>query len=282
MATSKPVIPPQPEEVLYGPDKLQLFPRLTRATYREKYGVEPPPWDKAKRIKRWFDTSVLEGVEDAENHVVQYEVFDATRPRGVRVLAMTAAEAAAPNLPGAAVYPKYVVAPTPAVIVAPISGEKSGVNPEHLSDRAEAVALAAELGLDAAAVRESSLAMFVVYWNGERRRPWVIEWKGSDLQVSLLLRMRYANGVGAPGRWDVSGTSPVWVPEAPETGEQDMRPEIPIPVRPLLPNERIVTGFGGIITIQREDLRELSDRELLERIDRRVEKLSLWAGGDKP
>lgn len=280
MIVSKPVVPEQPGVALYPPDKLELFPRLTRATYQEQYGTAPAAWDKSRRIKRWFDTSVLENFSgDPENEVVAYDVFDAKSETGTRRMVLTVAEASTPNLPGKMVYPKYVVAPTPALIVTPVTGETQGLNSNTICAYREAVALAAELGLGPDAVRESALGgLFRVEWNGEERRAWVIAWRGENLQVSLLLKLKYANGVGAPGRWNLDATSPTWMSEAQETGEQDTRPEVPIPVRKLLPGEKVASGFGGLMMIQREDLSESPEDEMLKRIDMRVEAIAKYLG----
>jgi len=92
------------------------------------------------------------------------------------------------------------------------------------------------------------------------------------------LKLKYVNGVGAPGAWDLAPRSPMWVPEYPDTGEQDTRPEVPMPVRRLLPGERIVTGFAGLVMVQREDLAEPSKDEILKRIDERVGLIAKYLG----
>lgn len=276
MVISKPKAPAQPQLAVYGVDQLQLFPRLTRASYLDLYGEQAPAWNRERRIKRWFDTSVLEGLaRDGAQKKVVYEVFDPATGT-IAPLEMTAEEASLPNLPGAMSYPKHQVAPTQAVVRNTVTGEEWPLNPALLCEHFEAVALARELGLPAAAVGETVFGgpYFGYRWNGEARRLWVIDWRGVSLQAALLIAQRNAHGVGAPGRWDVQGTEPVWKADAPgDTGEHDPRPEIPVPVRRLLPGEKFRQAFGGVWMVVRSDLTPPSQDELLGRIDSGVARL---------
>jgi hypothetical protein len=276
MVESRPEVPAQPAEARYPVTALQLFPRLTRSEYFERFGEQAPAWDRSRRIQRWFDTSVLEeGGGDPRDRIVSYEVFDGRTGRFER-LQMTAAEASMPNLPGSLVYPKYRVAPTRAVLRSTLDGSESPLNPAYLCEEAEALAVARELGVGPEGVRQSEFGgPWRFSWNGESRRLWTVEWKGERLQASMLVAQRNGAGVGAPGRWETGGAEPVWAPEViTETGEQDPRPEAPIPVRRLLPGERVEQTFGGIWVVVREDLEPPSNEERLERIDRRTALLA--------
>lgn len=273
---SKPKTPAQPPLAVYGVDQLQLFPRLTRASYQEMYGEQAPAWERERRIKRWFDTSVLDHENGApQTRIVAYDVFDPALGAITR-LEMTAEEASKPNLPGAVVYPKHSVAPTPAVIRSLVTGEEWPLNPALLCEHFEAAALAGELGLPASAVGETTFGgpHYRYRWNGETRRLWVVHWRNEKLQAAALLARRNEFGVGAPGRWELSGAEPVWLPEAPgDTGEHDPRPEMPIPVRRLLPGEKFRQAFGGVWMVVRTDLTPPTQDELLGRIDRGVSRL---------
>lgn len=242
---------------------LQLFPRLTRAKYREQYGQEPPKWQTERRIQRWFDPNPpADGAYIYFNPATGY----------FEPMAVPPAEAKTPNLPGAYSYPKWSPAPTAAVLQNMLTRETFPVNPRMLSEFEEAAGLAAELGLGQSHVRENRFGgpFFGYVWNGETRRLWVIDFpRGSEtiaLQVGLQLEKRHANGVGAPGHWDKSGAEPVWIPEAGgDVGEYDPRPEIPIPCRPLGPGEklrRIETPFG--VNWYVVGIGDMTDRELLE------------------
>lgn len=249
---SIPTVPQQPAEPQYGVAALYLFPRLTRAIFRETTGQQAPPWDKTRRIKRWYDTSVLDGFSgDAKHEVVSYQIFDSSAGK-IRRLALTVEEASTPNLPGQYDYPKFIVAPTPAVLVNPVDGSITPLNPVHLCEYSDAVALARALGASPHNLRENRIGFFHVRWNGETRRAWVLDLDGTSHQVGLLLAMRHAHGVNAPGRWEVGRGQPVWVPDVQgDTGEFDPRPEIPFPVRDLHPGEVIEQAFGGVWVVKR-------------------------------
>lgn len=276
MIVCEPKVPAAPEKASYPVTELQLFARLTRASYYERYGRQAPAWDKNRRIKRWFDTSVLEGLDgDPAETMVTYEVFDAAAGR-MRKLQIPALEASTPNLPGQFSYPKFKVAPTMAVMRSVVDGSEAPLNPSYLCERSEAVQIARELGVEEIAVRETEFGgPWRVAWNGESRRLWTVSWRGERLQAAALLAQRHAAGIGAPGHWELSGAEPVWIPEVQgETGEMDPRPEMPIPVRRLQKNEKLQQGFGGIWSVVRDDLRPPTVEELLQRIDQRTAKLA--------
>jgi hypothetical protein len=243
---NNPIAPEQPKEARYPLSALQLFARLTRATYLQLFGAQAPPWDKSRPIKRWFDTSVLVDSQDPDNDIVTYEGWD-ERAKKMKRIALTVRDAATPNLPGVVSYPKYTASPTPAVLVSP-----SGSNPvpaDYLCTRAEAEAVGKAIGGGKVSEAGSFVAgPFRYEWNGETRRQYVIEWRGERLDASTLLRLQHANGVGAPGRWDLAGITPAWISDVQDNGEQDPRPEVLIPMRKLLGNERIdTTPFGSIV-----------------------------------
>lgn len=278
MLVSKPVVPEAPAAEVYSVSKLELFPRHTRATYQEAFGEQAPGWNPDRRIKRWFDTSVLEGFTgDAANEVAVYDVFDAASPTGTRRLVLTLAEAATPNLPGKVVYPKHTTRPAEAVIVG--GGGEQRLSADGICEYSEAVALATELGLGIEAVTESVLAgEFSIRWGGETRRPWVIRYKGAQMVAAALLRQKHANGIGAPGHWDLTPNTPWWIPDNAPTGESDLRPETPMPVRKLRADERLMQGFGGLWMVRRETQTGPAEADLLEKIAGRVEAIAKYLG----
>lgn len=288
---SSPVAAPQPEEPTYSVEVLELFPRLNRGTYLQKYGEQAPPWDKLKPIKRWFDTSVKEANAG-------YIYFDRTK-KEFSAMYMTREEAAAINLPGTFDYLPYVVTPTTAVFTS--MGVRVPVRADILSTKEQAQALVQEiredlgLGNFALTVQESdSFAGQSIEWNGETRRPYVITGPNgngdSPQSVGLLIARKYVNGVNSPGSWKESGGFFAWAPDAPgDTGEQDVRPEVPIPVRNLRNNEEIASYPFGIF-VNRTDLAKpavvnnsagdsfsANDRETLNAIHKGVKALLLNA-----
>ena len=95
----------------------------------------------------------------------------------------------------------------------------------------------------------------VVYGVDEMRRMWAVLFKGQAVNAGLLLQVRNAQGVGAPGTWDLSGASPQWNSAPPMVhGRGDALPERPVPTRALLPNERLLVGLLGVgVVVQRTD-----------------------------
>jgi hypothetical protein len=225
-------------------------------------------------LKSWFDSTV--DTSDPGN-VAVYKIFaqDSSGNWGVRQMVLPAAEAASVNLPGAITYPPYAIAPTKA------TRGGSGINAEYLSLDSEANQLMAEIG-GSNLLDEGNSAVFpVIYPADEPRRVWDIVFKGQPLNVGLLLAAKYAKGVGAPGHWDTSGSDAVWVPDPPApTGANDNRPPRPLPVRDLLPNEKIQIGLMGVGILRTDLQRDASgaftadDRATLQQIYQIVSKLA--------
>jgi len=251
--TSVPVLPPLPSSATYGPEQLQIFTRFNRGTYMAKFGQQAPPWDKSKPIKRWFHT----GAASTENYL-----YFNDSAKQLQVMTMSAEEAASINLPGSYDYPAYVIAPTPATIIS--MGSRYPVRADVLSAEEDARGLADILQrflgpVPAIQVRESDSFTGVnlaVDWGAETRRAWTVVIGSQAYSVGLLLRTRNLNGVGAPGVWNVKvGLAPTWAPASPgETGEQDIRPEVPIPCRALQQNESIRPHPLGPVYIYRNDM----------------------------
>jgi hypothetical protein len=206
-------------------------------------------------------------------------VFD---PAGavMQPLTLSAAEAAAVNLPGAVSYPAYVIAPTVATRGGP------PVDPRWLSLQADAAALMVQLGgvnLVDGGVADTPL-LPVVYPANEPRRMWEFRLAGTPLNAGLLLVAQNASGTGAPGHWNLASPgAPVWVPTIVPTGLDDSRPPVAMPLRGLMSNEELVPsplGLGGA-TIVRTDLATApgqgytaADRALLQQIYNLVAKLA--------
>jgi len=113
-----------------------LFPRHTRATYLATFGKQAPKWDKAKQIKRWATKDKPEGANYG------YDYFDPIKT-SFQIANIPSSEAQEFNLPGKFDYPKWMPAPTPAVVVG--GSSEQSVNADWLSTKEEADALALEL-----------------------------------------------------------------------------------------------------------------------------------------
>jgi hypothetical protein len=246
------VVPAQPDTEFYSIQDLALFKSHSRESYRAVFGVEAPPYDPRRRPKSWFDSTVDVSAPEKD---VWYRIATQDQ-RGAPILtriAMPASEAATVNLPGAVIYPPYVVAPTSA------TRGGSSLNPIYLSLESDAQSLMKELG--GASLQQEDLPSFPAdYPSDEPRRPWYFLFRGQPVNVGALLLGRNAQGVGAPGHWDVSTPQPAWVPDPPAAaGADDTRPPREMPVRDLLPNEQLYAGLLGIPGVVRTDLQKAAD-----------------------
>ncbi|MEN6642586.1 MAG: hypothetical protein ABFE08_09080 [Armatimonadia bacterium] len=259
MPTNERVNPPQPTEQRYSLDRLYVTPRLTRAIYQERYQEQAPPFDPERRIQRWFFTDVLEGSEDPANELVQFTVWDGK----FKSYTCSRLHASTPNLPGALVWPKYEnPETTSACLYGPISEVENGFAPlsgRLLVDPAKAKAVLDEINKDLGTKYTMSYPAdpwpWKIVWGTETRRSINFVQDNETIGASPLLDDRFKNGVGSPGKWVKSDSGgPQFIADTPPTGESDLRPEVPMVVRPLLPNERIESGFGGLLHIVRTDL----------------------------
>jgi hypothetical protein len=249
---SQPVVPAQPNTEFYNIQDLVLFKTYSRGSYRAAFGVEPAAYDPARVLKSWFDSTV--DVSDPGNVAIYHVVAQDQSGKGIlRQMVMPAQEAAMVNLPGAIQYPRYVVPPTLATRGGSI------LNAIYLSLESDAQALMTQLG--GTGLQQEELPSYPASYPGdEPRRQWYFLIKGQPVNVGALLLIRNAQGVGAPGHWDLSSPQPVWVPDPPApTGEDDTRPPRAMPVRDLLPNEELYTGMMGILGVVRTDLQKTAD-----------------------
>jgi len=284
---SLPVAPPQPNEASYSPATLALFQEYSRESYRAAFGVDAPAWDPTRLYKTWFDSSVFA----PQPGTVAYQIFgqDLKGAWGFQPLTLVLADAAAVNLPGAITYPQYVVQPTSATRGA------SGMSANYLSFAADANALLPTFA-GVSLIDQGVTPVFpVVYPADEPRRMWAIVMpNGNQLNVGLLLLERNTGGIGSPGQWDTSadasvGGYPVWVADPPApSGLDDTRAHCAMPVRALLPNERVGMENLGIIAspvIIRSDLGQAAaelagqftpaDRQNLNEVYRILSKLGI-------
>jgi hypothetical protein len=284
---SLPVAPPQPDQDIYSPAALALFPEYTRESYRATFAVDAPPWDPARLYKTWFDSTVF----TPQPNTLTYQTFgqDAAGAWGFQNLTLAVADAATVNLPGAITYPQYVVQQTSA------TRGSSGMSANYLSLASDANALLPAFAGTSIVDQGITPVFPVVYPADEPRRMWAIVLpNGNQLNVGLLLLERNASGTGSPGHWDTTADSspggyPVWSAEAPpRSGLDDTRPHCAMPVRALLPNERVGMQTLGILAspvIMRSDLGQAAaelagqftpaDRQNLNEVYRILSKLGI-------
>lgn len=274
--TSYPRVPDQPDAVQYGVEQLYLFRQYDRESYQAAFGRQAPPFDPARRVKTWFDSSVDAWDGDAP---VVYKIIgvDGAGAPAIRSVVLTASEAGTVNLPGAVQYPAREVAPTAAT--------RGGVplNPEYLSLAQEARELQAAIRAGVLVDEGESYIFGVVYPPAEARRMWALVVDGVSHNVGALLADRHRQGYNSPGAWKLESGRIEWVPAAPvPSNPGDGRPPREVPVRELLPNEVLGSGrFAPVVirTDKRSQVQEQSgwfttqDRETLRQCRELLEKI---------
>jgi len=278
---------PQPESAVYTTDALALFKTYTRDSYLAEFGVQAPAWDPARAPKAWFDsttsnsgTGASAANVSAPSAPLAYTIVgqDQTGNWSLQTMTLPASEAATVNLPGAVIYPPYQLASTKATR----SGQS--INPVYMVLLPDAQAVMAEVGGsglfdDGATATNPVTYPAVNYPADEPRRMWAFKVNGQQYYAGLLLASKYGLGIGWPGHWDFSHGSPLWLADPPApTGALDPRSPVPVPVpvRALLPNERLQAGPMGIgVLVARTDLPTLTagiggftadDRSTLQKI----------------
>lgn len=252
-----PVVPEPPNQVEYPTAALNLFPRMTRALFLQTFGEEAPDWDKTQRIKRWADTSLLDNPNiDPDTYIVPYMFFDVDSQNvtTVKRMTMTARQAAAINLPGLHSYPKFINPSTSTAVIISPEGDRSPMGGDQLSTADQAKVLLADF--PGSTTAQNGITGYSIQWNDEQRRNYEITFNGDTHNVALMIKQRYAQGVGSPGHWVMTGSSPVWVSEVLNQEPQDLRPEIPMPIRALKPFETIKSGIFSGALIHRTDLQD--------------------------
>lgn len=241
-----------------------LFPTYDRESYWATFGVQAPPFDATRPVKRWADPTPR-----ADDDIVEYTIFDWAR-REFTKLRLTGRVAKTYNIPGPYHWPQYKPDPTPAVVAGP-NGDTQPLNPLTLTTFEQARELGKEISRMTGAefdekngVIEPQFAPgspFVLEWRGEKRRQYeiILKVRGREVHhnAGLLLAEKHRNGVGRPGFWQLDPANPevfTWVtlyqPEYPPPGAE----EIPVPVQPLGDNERLeITPFTACVTRIEDD-----------------------------
>lgn len=253
--------PTQPNEAFYDVTHLEMVTTFSRATYKTTFGKQAPAWIPANRIKKWF-IGLPAGTDPRSACVIKMVTKNA---KGEPIIApymgpnhpvpVTWEWVSQTNLPGMYEYPRYVIAPTPAVLTN-LNGSTFPFFPDFLASKEQALELAKEFNNPGEAnIKEGALGEFNTRWNGEERRSYLVRYPRSNdtevwLTVGLLMKAKNAQGIGAPGKWELAN-EPIWrTAIAPnDVGEFDVRPHWPIPVRDLLPNEKLhmVSPFSFLV-----------------------------------
>lgn len=238
--------PVQPDLLQYPISDLYLFTNyVDRAAYLAAAGTQAPPFNPALPIKGWADPSP--GGQP-------YLMFDAGAPPAYTVeLSVPASAAGTVNLPGAYGYPTYAETPTDAILAGPY-GPIGPIPANEVCIEADARAMANAIaplypGKTVTAADNSNAGIFHTVYGKDPRRQF-------GIAVDGVLKIPYAQslieaaaeyGVGAPGHWamlplagqDASfPPAPTWVQDTPVTAASANAVTLPVPIRPLLPDEQ--------------------------------------------
>lgn len=247
--TSVPITPPQPNKPQYNVSELYLFHSYTRTSYLATSGEQSAPYDSKRKSKDWFDST-----QTGKDGTVTYNVILNGQTQ-VTQITMSCTEAATLNLQGPYQYPAFVPPSAQTTAVQGLPGtQPTMINAALICEEADAVAISQEFGFPAPVDDSANQWPDPVDWRGETRRPWAITVNGVKYMCSELIVIRNKGGIGAPGtlKLDAPG-GPKFIP-APEPDWGNLE-AMPSPVRPLLPNEKLILwGVIGSTMVERTDL----------------------------
>lgn len=250
---SVPSNPPQPDAAAYSVFDLYQFKTYDRETYRRAFSKSAKSFDPSRRVKTWFDSTKT---CDDPDEVSTYKSISSDKAGNpvTKQLVISSCEASTVNLTGIETFPRYEVQPTGAII----KGYKLDdeiiadlpLDPITLSTRWEADQLASEIGVSMRLTEFMLPPPYSYFWPRDENRR---QWKIGPYFAGQLIAAKNNYGVGRPGKWVVRGEMVEWSPDAlGPTGESDSRPAVPVPVRDLLPNEKLVPNPFGV-RVQRLD-----------------------------
>lgn len=217
--TSVATVKPIPTASPYGIDELELFTRFTRASYKEEFGIDAPPFDPTKTflhngkmvpaIKNWFDSDANPNVPTFYNSFATFTIGPVEEfilpPQIGPFIYLLAGLANIVNLPDdEPIYPTYVVADTQAYEAD--DGKQLTINKNYLSTIEEAEAFAKLIGNGTPAYEYQPTGgpsgLRIVYPTNELRRQYqFVDILGQTQIVGLCLIQANAWGVGCPVVW---------------------------------------------------------------------------------
>lgn len=222
---------PQPDSPQYPVAALFLYTEYDRASWLAATGKQPPPFDSTKPLKTWCATDISGPYTGYNDRTKAFEQFTAPEPGMV-------------NLPGAYEYPRYV--PPTTTVKYNFFGTDLWLGSGNVARKADADFIAAELG---GTVVESTDWPYT--YGDSDARVYQIRIGQTDNNAGRLAAIRFAQGYRRPGHWE-NGVMR-FVPDQPPTEPVAGGPAVlPVPCRPLLPNEKLVAGLFNSM-IQRTD-----------------------------
>lgn len=257
-----PTVKPIPDRNVYSTVELELFPRLTRESYKTMFGEQAPKFDYGQPIKRWFDTGVT-------GSTYRMLVLDKKKLELVEIT-ISAVQAEMVNLPGIYEYPAWKPAPSKVRILFVKTGATTSGSPaENLATKEQADALVSEVAgafgvsVSAVTVSENELGedFQYLYPADDPRRVYrlLVDLGGGRLRTFLvgrLLQEKYRAGVGATGNWVRAGNDETanltWISDIGPTLNWNDLPETPIPMRPLNADEELFYQAMGQVGVRKK------------------------------
>lgn len=234
----------QPNQASYPVSDLFLFPvRVDRGAYLKATGEQAPPFNAALPVKQWEDPAAA-----GASGTLSYLAFDAGANPPTYRLTVPAASARV-NLPGAYTYPAYgAPAFTDATEVGPY-GLIWNLSPDQVCLQADAQAIANEVATlfpgQAPTVEQPNTGVYKYVYGQDPRRVWIITVGGHSYTAQVLIAIKNAGGVGAPGHWATPGGTLQWVQEMQVAAAPAGAATLPTPIRALESNEQLVHQPGS-------------------------------------
>lgn len=253
---SKPTPKPQPAGPDYSiNDALPLFDTWTRARYKAVFGVDAPKYDPSRDVKLWLETPAVPGFTTYTTLKTNPD-GSYTEPVEYVQFYLKPSIASTLNLPPGPVSPYPVWDPAESDARMYSGGVPvSPIDPFYLSTLDQASNLYSMLGGYGGIqlwTPEPGPGNIHVVYGTDPRREYQFDVHGGILNVGLLLKQMYVNGVGAPGEWafDTNGV-PKWVP-APQPPPLPVNYKVTsMPMRKLYKNETWIYPVIGQPMIQR-------------------------------
>jgi len=257
-----PTAQPQPTDPTYNTSVLTLLPEYTRASFEATFGVQPAAYDATRPPKTWFDST-----KKCDNNSSTYQQLDPKQSAGgFAPFTEDNCQASTVNLKGLQHFAAYVNPVITSNVTTRCSFTGCIATPLAVglqSSLAMAQAMLAEIGdptlkiVNNVPAPPGSLFSYSIINPSSDVSVYYI----GQMNVGIYWPARQSQGVGYPGKWVKTGAAVyAFTPApAPVDGSLDTRPNVPVPVRLLLPNEKFVTNLvGGLgfsnLMIQRTDV----------------------------
>lgn len=249
---------PQPATSPYPTSVLQAYPTYDRASYQAATGKQAPPFNPALPPKAWFDPISTIGSNT-------YNVLGADG-QSFTTLTLPASQAGIVNLKGLPTYEPFIPVQTNIEAVGCVGCQAFPLGAGLQSTLAQAKALVAEIGDPSLKIRDLTVlgTGAAIGYTKINPNSDVSVYMVGDMNVGQSWGGRQSKGIGYPGSWNkVSDGEYDFAFDNLTDGTNSLLPDVKVPVRLLLPNEKFVTvstgglGFSSVM-IARTDVDQQS------------------------